>query len=278
MIGAVLIFLGGCITLVSAWNRDDELTAAQRATSLAQLYDDMARDFEFVLRQLDRAAELFRSMEIMRTMIQLFHELGIDDEETRVRILLDAVEPTMLLAFDFEVGEHWTLGVYKAEPDPDCCELLHCVATVRSTKSSDPKSARRWPTGVGFAGIVHARGSELMLADLADKALGNLDELPSNLVRESDRSHYRSVAAVPVLVRNIGWGVAVATSDRPGRFDVEDEAGVRSAEAVRALAGMVALAVTQVHKHQPTPAPNAAPPQKRQRAPRSRQSVANPTS
>lgn len=280
MIGALLIFLGGFVALVSAWNRDDELTAAQRATSLAQLYDDMARDFEFVLRQLDRAAELFRSMEIMRTMIQFFHELGVDDDEDRVRILLDAVEPTMLLAFDFEVGEHWTLGVYKAEPDPECCELLRCVATVRSTRSTNPGTARRWPTGVGFAGIVHARGSELMLADLADKALGNLDELPSNLVRESDRSHYRSVAAVPVLIRNVGWGVAVATSDRPGRFDVEDEAGVRGAEAVRALAGMVALAVSQVHKPRPTPraSVNPAPKPKPGRPPRKRKSVVSPTS
>lgn len=259
IVAAALIFLGGIVALVSQWNKDDELAAAQRAASLSMLYDDVARDFPYFFRQLDRASELFRAMQLMRTLVQLLHELNVKDEDERVRLLMEVVDPTLLLAFDFEFGEHWTLAVYKAEPDPACCELLRCVATKRAIKQGR-RAPRKWPTGVGFAGIVHARGSELVLADLADKALGNFDELPSNLVRDSDRQHYRSVAAVPILVRGTGWGVAVATSDRPGRFDMDDDGGVRSAEAVRALAGMVALAVSTAHNPPPSSAPPLSPP------------------
>lgn len=254
---SVIIFLGGLVILIGEHRRPDELEAARRATHVASLFDEAGRDRAYLLSQLDRASELFQAMQLMRVAIELFIELEIDDEQSRVELLMTAVDPTLFLAFDFEFGEHWTVSVYRAFPDPDHGEILRCLASKRAWKRDDDAlPVRAWPRGVGVAGIAYARGLELVIPDLADRALGSFDELPPNLARESDARNYRSMAAAPIDVLGARWGVAVATSNLPGRFDMEDEAGIRGAEAVRALAGMVALAVAARHRTDPGSSPS----------------------
>ncbi len=265
VIVAVVIGIAGIVSIIRETIAPDELEQARRALAIAKVYDELAQNLGFLLKQNDRGAELFRSMELMRQSIQIAHEFDLNDEQGRIELLMSVSDPTLFLVFDFAFGERWSLSVYKAEDDPDCCQALVCRATKRSIKPSKG-ATRRWPVGVGFAGIALARGRELVISDLADKALGSLNNLPEGLERPEDADRYRSVAAVPIIVGDGVWGVAVATSDQAGRFHDEEEGGVRNVEAVRALAGMVGLAVATLPKgaegggHPSAPPPPPAPP------------------
>jgi hypothetical protein len=105
-------------------------------------------------------------------------------------------------------------------------------------------AARVWPEGVGAGGVALSRGQEVLVPDLQAPELGTLHQI-GDLRREHDAMRYRSIAAVPILVarEKLPWGVVVATSDRAGHFGIDQGTGVRTAEASRALAGMVALGV-----------------------------------
>jgi len=61
-----------------------------------------------------------------------------------------------------------------------------------------------------------------------------------------DPVRYRSIGAVPIRLAasDPPWGVVVATSSRPGHFAGKNKlGGVQPEEDIRALAGMVALAI-----------------------------------
>lgn len=245
---SVVLGFGGIVLIITDWRDPEELESAERSTALANFLYDFARDAAKLGKQLETATELYRAMQQMAMAVQLLNELDVDPDQDRAELLLEVAEATLLLAFDFEVTEQWSVSVYRAEADASGERFLTCAVSRRSERLQARKRGRNWPFGVGVAGIAAARGTELILPDLSDKALGNFDELPANLAKATDASRYRSVAAVPVVTAEEVWGVVVATSDRPSRFDLADARGVRSAEGVRALARMLAVTLTSRHK------------------------------
>lgn len=263
---AVLILIGGAYSIITDRGAGTEIETARRAVSIAQEYDDWSRHFDYLARQLDRATELYQAMTQMAQAIGIFNMLGLSDEDEVVNLLFELGDPVLILAFDFEATEHWTFSVYRADDDPDCCTILSPISSRRSDRAFDARKARSWPVGVGFAGISFARGGELIIGDISNKALGNFDNLPEYLAKEDDQTKYRSIASVPIFVGGEKWGVVVATSNTPGRFDSLEDPGVRRAEAVRALAEMIALALATRHK--PSSGGKAKP--KPARAPRPR--------
>jgi hypothetical protein len=75
-------------------------------------------------------------------------------------------------------------------------------------------------------------------------------QAPPEKVRPGDDQRYRSVAAVPILLGSTGepWGVTIASSSVPGQFSPADGSeGWEHAEAVRILAGMLALTILGQH-------------------------------
>lgn len=248
IVASFILGLGGLVLIVVDWRDPEELETAERSTSLANFLYDFARDAAKLGKQLETATELYRAMIQMALSVQLLNQLDVEAEVDRVELMFLSAEDTLLLAFDFEVTEQWSVSIYRTEQLPADGRILRCAISRRSERLKPRRRGRDWPFGVGVAGIAAARGTELILPDLTDKALGNFDELPANLAKPTDATRYRSVAAVPVIADDDVWGVVVATSDRPSRFDLSDARGVRSAEGVRALAQMLAVAVTSRHK------------------------------
>jgi GAF domain-containing protein len=144
----------------------------------------------------------------------------------------------------FEQADRWTICVFYGDIDQrEGRRVLRCVAHARAIEC-DISEARTWPEGVGVGGVAYANAREVIVPDLVDEAMGTVFDL-GDRKRSYDEERYRSLAAVPILVDRgeKPWGVVIATNDRPHHFNVEGT-GVRTVEAVRALAGMVALAVS----------------------------------
>ena len=102
-------------------------------------------------------------------------------------------------------------------------------------------------------GVTYSRRNEVIVPDLAASSTGSLFEVGGRVeARPEDGERYKSAAAVPVLAEPDAapWGVVVATSGQRGHFHSNAETGIHAAEAVRALAGMISLALRAVQaKH-----------------------------
>lgn len=93
-----------------------------------------------------------------------------------------------------------------------------------------------------------------MVPNMHHAGLGTVFNIAAG-ARDYDSDRYRSIAAVPIRVggREKPWGVIVATNDRFGHFGLGDAIGPQNEEAVRLLAGMVALAAVVANDEPITP-------------------------
>jgi GAF domain-containing protein len=97
--------------------------------------------------------------------------------------------------------------------------------------------------------VAYSKANEIIIPDMFAPELGNAFEL-GDKARPYDRERYRSMAAIPIVVGGgtAPWGAAIATSSRPGHFHDEHVDGVATAEPIRAIAAMTALAVKALTK------------------------------
>ena len=123
------------------------------------------------------------------------------------------------------------------------------MAHVRS-EPCELKNARPWREGVGVGGVAVAKNDEVVVPDLDDPAVGTAFRLDKNMVKDQDRDRYKSICAVPVAVGHAErpWGVVIATSNVPSHFGAVGGEVVEFEEAVRALAGLVALCITACNR------------------------------
>lgn len=121
--------------------------------------------------------------------------------------------------------------------------ILHCIAHLRKIPC-DLSEARPWPEGVGVAGIAYSMNHEIIIEDMSSPDALAMFDLRS-FSRSYDKERYASMAAVPITIGSNPkpWGVAVVTSDQRSHFSNEPSYGVATAEPIRAIAAMTALAV-----------------------------------
>ena len=219
--------------------------AIEEARNHERDYDDILTDFSKFERELQRAIELYSSVNAMRGVVERVLGSRQRDELAIVPLLMMAAKRPLPIALGFEQSHRWTVCIYRAEADSDTNKtMLRCVAHLRSI-DCDISQARSWPEGVGVAGIAYAKNSELIVPDMADPALGTVFNLRADLTRPYDAERYRSFAIVPIGVDRDEkpWGVIIGTTDQPSHFNSGEETGLRTTEGIRAVAGMVALAV-----------------------------------
>jgi hypothetical protein len=240
--GVFLSVLGGVFIALTEQDASKELESAREALALARTYYDEIDGVRRIQADSRRVAELYTAMDAMRTAISV--AVPRVDQIKVIEQCLQVARRSLLIAFGFEIDAHWTIGIYIAERGSDDRDQLRLVAHERSL-DCEIKDARIWPIGVGVGGIAYAKSAEVIVPDLLDPAMGSAFSLDS-LKKKGDEERYRSLAAVPIRpcpTNSVPWGVAIATSDRPGHFNVDTQPGVQPAEALRALAGMVALIV-----------------------------------
>lgn len=242
---AIAAGLGGVVVTLRERDATEELSLAQTgleaARSLKLELSSALNEFEGQSAHLERVVSLYLSIRSMRSVLETAQGLALSDVSL-VKNILSAAKRSLLIALDFRMKEHWTIAVYRAEKDQSQDRrFLRCIATERSVPC-DINQARLWPEGSVPAGVSLAVEKEIAIPDTESADMSSMMDLGS-LSKASDRALYRSMFVAPILVHGSdrAWGVVMATSSRPYHFDCGGPEGVRTAEAVRCLADMVAL-------------------------------------
>ena len=241
------IFVSGALLLFLDEDASEELEAARKTIEEARAVQDKANKildgFSEYEAQLARSNELYLAMHKMRETIEKSITIGEEDMQHVAQSILETSGRSLTVACGFELDEHYTICIYEARTDTSQQRTrLHCIAQVRST-ACDLVSARIWDSGNSVVGICHSSGREVLIPDMLDMAVSTGFRV-SNPKPDDDKL-YRSMAAVPIRGDRgaLPWGVAIASSSNAGLFSTAEDGGVQPAEAVRALAGMMELAL-----------------------------------
>src|SRR6202051_3307753 len=251
--GAVLVAIGGVYVLITERDVSQTLDDAREAVEKAREFEQEKNDFEanisWLNREVRRGLELYNSMAVMRSFIE--QSLGLPDVSVGsiMQNCLTGAQSSLHVAFDFAIGDTWTICIYEAQNDKESGKvILRCVAHDRTIHCSIDE-ARVWQEGNGVVGVAYSNARQIIVPDMYAPELGTTFDLADNS-RAHDKARYHSMAAVPVMVGGgkISWGVVAATSDRADHFNDEPVDGVATSEPVRAIAAMVALVVKALAK------------------------------
>ena len=248
---AVAAGLGGLIVTIRERDSAKELSLAQEALDAARsVRAELAvslNEFDEQAGHLRRVVSLYLAIRSMRSVLESTAANNQTDVEL-IRTLLIYSSRSLKIALNFRLDEHWTIAVYRSEKnESEDRRYLRCIAQERSFECNI-NDARLWPEGSVPAGVSLALKAEIAVPDTAASNFSSMMDL-GKLAKEDDAVRYRSMFAAPVLVdgHDRAWGVVMATSSRPYHFDCGGPDGVRTAEAVRTLADMIALGLA-VHK------------------------------
>jgi hypothetical protein len=250
--GALIAAIGGGTLAFTEKDASKELEAARTALEKARDLQREAEKINLITSDVKRAFELYTAMKTMREIVEQHVLISGSSVQDIIDNFYELASRPLLIAIGFDLEEHWTICVYQACPDAGDRIVLSCVQHERSEKC-DIASARKWPEGVGVAGYAYANKKSIFVPDLEAPEMGSTFDLGSQ-AKDYDPVRYRSIGAVPIRLTTADppWGVVVATSSRPGHFASKTKlGGVQPEEGIRALAGMVALAIAV---KQPNPA------------------------
>ncbi|MBL0934859.1 MAG: hypothetical protein IBJ07_08920 [Rhizobiaceae bacterium] len=248
-----LVLLGALYSIFVEKDAEEELKVAAAAIDAAQIVENEYRQqiqlFDEYAADARKATNLYLAMHLMRGALERL-PLGGTVEEDLAGTLLSAAHQQLPIALGFETHHQWTIGIYKAGAAVEGDGIDLKIAGDLRAIPCDHSNARRWPSGKGFIGFAHAQRREIIVDDVREPTVRGLFMLPGELHRPHDGERYVSFVSVPILVGDDDspWGVAIATNDQSGHFMVQEPPGVHAAEAVRALAGMVALGVTMIKR------------------------------
>lgn len=257
--GAGLAALGGFYIALTEESAAKAIEGARRCVESARFYRQQMKDFEAegteLGKEIDRLLQLYNSIDMINATIQEGLMRPSPMIEKIIEEALENARNSLLVAFDFDIRDTWTICVYRAEQDDTGATELRCVGHERSIRC-DASKARRWREGVGVAGLCYSTGNEVIVPDMAIPEIAAMFNLSPSMTRDYDAGRYRSIAAIPIRpdVNKRPWGVAIVTSDQPSHFSLEPSDGLATAQPIRAIAEMVALAVTALgwHSAQPT--------------------------
>lgn len=247
--GLFLVLVGTVFIIITEDDSAEALEQARHAVDEAARYSSTAREvYDELLTYddaVDRLSALYYVMSLGRGTVEQAVLRGVVNETTLIRACLKSCQRELKVALGFEIGDVWTICIYRARAvDGEPLKELELIAHDRSV-DCDIEKARRWREGVGVGGIALAKNDEVVVPDLDDPAIGNVFKLDGDLAKPEDSDRYKSIFAVPIEVGSDqhAWGVVLATSNIPDYFGADDNVGVDPEEAVRALAGLIALSV-----------------------------------
>jgi hypothetical protein len=241
LIGTALALVGGLFLAFTERSASTALATAHGALEDAR---EAQADFEsviFYIEEVKRATELYGATMLMRRALETFLAGSEPNFDAIPSTLLDIADHQLLVALDFQVAQHWSIGVYRVETQDGGGRVMRCVAQLRSIKC-EVSEARLWPDGRGAGWIALTNGNDVVIPDIKSPAMGTIFD---GMLKSGDIDRFRSIAAVPIILAHSDekWGAVVATSDQEDHFALDDRPGVRPIEGAKALAGMVALAM-----------------------------------
>jgi len=141
----------------------------------------------------------------------------------------------------FQIGdEQWNFSIYIFN---ETSGELECIVTRRPTVKEEQAGHRPWREGEGHVGKAFQGRRALVCRDSKDPNVRGFFDAPDGKLRGYDLDRYRSLAAIPIQVDGaVPLGVLVATSEKVGRFDPEDEDTFRPLLALsRTLATLLSI-------------------------------------
>ncbi|HEV7436827.1 MAG TPA: hypothetical protein VGO22_18475 [Pseudorhizobium sp.] len=249
IIGAFLVFVGTLYFVFTADDTNKTLKAALKALDEAELTAsetaELYRGMWAYEEAVDKLKELYAVYHAARGALEQSFSKDSVDEQSLIDLCFGQTKRSLRVAMGFELNDIWTIGIYRAYWDEqDRRYVLKCIAHHRSF-DCPIEEARPWPEGVGVGGVAFAKNDEVVVPNLFSHEAGSAFRLNDDKMKPEDRQRYGSLFAVAVDVGNDPrpWGVVIATNSRPHHFGDENHAGLAPEEAVRALAGITALAI-----------------------------------
>lgn len=238
IIGTIFAFVGGLFLAFTERDVAIDLAAAQKALESAREAEADYAEIGIYAEEIRRSAELYGACRLMLSALQQMSLSPSADDTSLADQLLDVAEWPIRVALGFKTTDHWSIGIYQIQERPSG-KVLKALALRRSEKC-DVKDAREWAEGKGAGWIALANGTDTVIPDLANDAMGSIFD---GAISKSDAERYRSIAVSPIFDNGEKWGMVIATSDCPNHFSLEDVPGVRPAEGVHALQKMISLAL-----------------------------------
>ncbi|SDD65190.1 GAF domain-containing protein [Rhodospira trueperi] len=222
-------FWGGLAALVSVWLVFGALSMPSRFLA-SELYFDLVDTGEKLKREEQRNEALENAVVYLSTTTQaalgwfdmialVARSPGLSEQE----IVDDIVQPVAMNGaafFGFQPDEHWTISVYRFDRAD---RTLRPVSRLKDQwNPAGDRAPRDWPPGVGHIGQAFSTGRPIITGNATAPDIAVFVAAPENLKRNGDDRHYVSFASIPIGPIDEGtepWGVLVATSNIPDRFD-----------------------------------------------------------
>ncbi len=178
-----------------------------------------------IIKKLERAVDIFSTIDALCTAWR-----GLVDESVRNLALnesniTDIISVMFSLIIDnkddlyqFKRGELWNFAVYKFDNNRNS---LMCIWRDKSPDHPGDQVGRFWRPGQGHVGITFSNRSGKRTLDARMPEVAALLRAPRESARGYDNETYVALQTEPVLLNetDVPWGVIVATSNVPQRFD-----------------------------------------------------------
>lgn len=160
IVASIIVGLLGALLLLFEHNSAGEINVARQALDQARqregeltIRDNRQSEHQnFIQGVLRRMTELYSAMTRMCSVIQATISTKQAQEVKIIESLLESSERSLKIAAGFQIEQHWTICVYRAEHDEtDGRTYLRYKAGLRSVPC-DLSKARAWPEGVGAGG------------------------------------------------------------------------------------------------------------------------------
>lgn len=249
IVGAGLAALGSFLELTSREDPTEAIDQARRQLVAAESFERLAAERQSKLRDYDKAVTQLKSLYLMILSCRGTIEQAMSHREFSATDLIDRCltdcKHDFRIALGVKTEDYWTICVYRTETSAKYDRpYLKCFAHQRSV-DCELEHAREWPLGSGIGGVALAQNREMFVPDTLSSEVGSAYELVRGQKKPEDDEKYRSMVAVPISVgeESLPWGIIIVTSSAPRHFGSTAMIGLPPEEAVRAFAGIVALAV-----------------------------------
>jgi hypothetical protein len=164
--GTALVAIGSIYVYLTERDVSETLDNAREAIEQARLFEQEKNDFEaniaWLGNEVTRGLELYNSMDVMRGAIEQSLDLPDASVAGIMNTCLIAAKNSLHVAFDFEIGDTWTICIYEAQLDQESGKIiLRCIAHDRSIQC-ELAEARTWQEGIGVAGVAYAKANEII--------------------------------------------------------------------------------------------------------------------
>lgn len=177
------------------------------------------------VKRLEKIVGVFTTVDFLCTAWRGIVDASVINSKLDEAKLLETISAMCALIVDqkdsiyhFKAGELWSFGVYKYEVDSD---TLVCVCRDKCSTHPGGQMGRAWKPGQGHVGITFSNRSGKQTSDARVPEVARLLQAPVGTARAYDNETYVALQTEPVLTEEgcAPWGVIVATSNLPKRFD-----------------------------------------------------------